>query len=287
MFLMREVASAEYSSNTVEATVETWGKGKAGVLARREDAHFHPPKVADSAPASAPTASAMSLEIVGPERLSVSRSVTVAAKGIQKLESSPVIGGKLEGCLGASVGALLAKVVGDCGDGVSGVFEAEDGAKTDPIEMSELVQGTIIHSDASGGALTQKQGGPLRVSFPEGVAVQESMCGTAKPVNIKFAVRLTLSSHFELKDARLARQLCAAAPRFILGLAACPEGPWLAKQPNPAAARRSKRPTSSRGAALPAPDGGPSVRGVPTERRRWRPGAPPRLTRPRRAVGHQ
>ena len=45
----------------------------------------------------------MSLEIVGPERLSVSRSVTVTAKGIQKLESSPVVGGKLEGCLGGSI----------------------------------------------------------------------------------------------------------------------------------------------------------------------------------------
>ena len=158
----------------------------------------------------------MSLEIVGPERFFVSRSITVAAK----LESSPVVGGKLEGFLGASISALLARVVGDCGDGVSGVFEAEDGAKTDPIEMSELVQGTIIHSDSSGGPLLQKQGGPLRVSFPEGVAVQESMCGTAKPINLKFAVRLTLSSHFELKDARLARQLSAAAPRFILSLAA-------------------------------------------------------------------
>ena len=160
----------------------------------------------------------MSLEIVGPERLSVSRSVTVAAKGIQKLESSPVVGGKLEGCLGASISALLARVVGDCGDGVSGVFEAEDGAKTDPIEMSELMQGIIIHSDASGGLLSQKQGGPLRVTFPKGAAIQDSICGTAKPVNLKFAVRLTLSSHFELKDARLARQLSAAAPKFILGL---------------------------------------------------------------------
>jgi hypothetical protein len=45
----------------------------------------------------------MSLEIVGPERLSVSRSVTVTAKGIQKLESSPIVGGKLEGCLGGSI----------------------------------------------------------------------------------------------------------------------------------------------------------------------------------------
>ena len=67
----------------------------------------------------------MSLEVVGPERLSVSRSVTVTAKGIQKLESSPVVGGKLEGCLGASISALLARVVGECGAGVSGVFELE------------------------------------------------------------------------------------------------------------------------------------------------------------------
>ena len=71
---------------------------------------FYPPSVVGAN-------ALMSLEIVGPERLSVSRSVTVAAKGIQKLESSPVVGGKLEGCLGASISALLARVVGDCGDG--------------------------------------------------------------------------------------------------------------------------------------------------------------------------
>ena len=63
----------------------------------------------------ASVAARMSLEIVGPERLSVSRSVTVAAKGIQKLESGPVVGGKLEGCLGASISALLARVVAAAG----------------------------------------------------------------------------------------------------------------------------------------------------------------------------
>ena len=76
---------------------------------------FHPSKSV----VGASVAARMSLEIVGPERLSVSRSVTVAAKGIQKLESAPVVGGKLEGCLGASISALLARVVGDCGDGAA------------------------------------------------------------------------------------------------------------------------------------------------------------------------
>ena len=33
--------------------------------------------------------------------------------------------------------------------GVSGVFEAADGAKTAPIEMAELMQGTIVHSKPS------------------------------------------------------------------------------------------------------------------------------------------
>ena len=47
--------------------------------------------------------------------------------------------------------------------GVSGVFEAEDGATTDPIGMSELVQGTLLHTDATGAPLSQKQGGPLRM----------------------------------------------------------------------------------------------------------------------------
>jgi len=136
------------------------------------------------------SSSSSSLEIVGPVR----RNVAVAAKAIQTLESSRVAGGKLDGCLGAPISALLATALGGCGDGVSGVFEAEDGARSDPIEMSELVQGTIVHSDASGGPLSQEQGGPLRVTFPEGVAVQDSMCGTAKPVNLKFVVKLTLSS---------------------------------------------------------------------------------------------
>ena len=48
--------------------------------------------------------------------------------------------------------------------------------------------------------------------------MQASVCGTPKPINLKGAVRLTLSSHFELKDARLARQLSATAPKAILDL---------------------------------------------------------------------
>ena len=133
----------------------------------------------------------MSLEVVGPERLSVSRSVTVTAKGIQKLESSPVVGGKLEGCLGASISALLARVVGECGSGVSGVFEAEDGAKTEPIEMCELVQGTIVHSDPSGGPLPHKQGGPLRVTWVR-VRVRLTLTLTLT-VTVTVTVTLTLA----------------------------------------------------------------------------------------------
>ena len=162
----------------------------------------------------------MSLEIVGPERLSVSRSITVPAKGLQKNlpQVSTPVGGKLAGCVGASVGALLAKCVGECGGGVSGVFTAEDGVSTEPIAMDELVQGVILHSaDAAGAPLPDKMGGPLRVCFPEGVAVQASPCGTGtKPVNLKSIVKLTLSSQFELKDATLARELSRAAPNFIL-----------------------------------------------------------------------
>ena len=88
------------------------------------------------------SSSSSSLEIVGPVR----RNVAVAAKAIQTLESSRVEGGKLDGCLGAPISALLATALGGCGDGVSGVFEAEDGARSDPIEMSELVQGSLSPS---------------------------------------------------------------------------------------------------------------------------------------------
>ena len=42
--------------------------------------------------------------INGFKRLSVSRSTTVSAKGLQKLESTPAGEGKLAGCVGASVG---------------------------------------------------------------------------------------------------------------------------------------------------------------------------------------
>lgn len=162
----------------------------------------------------------MSLEIVGPERLSVSRSISVTAKGLKTLEVTPTpVGGKLAGCVGASVGALLAKVVGECGDGVSGIFEAADGASTDPIAMHELVQGVVLHSDSSGAALPEKMGGPLRVVFPEGVAVQDSVCKTKQSsINLKMAVKLTLSSQFELKDAKLAQELSRIAPKAILEL---------------------------------------------------------------------
>ena len=162
----------------------------------------------------------MSLEIVGPERLSVSRSISVSAKGLKTLESAPTpVSGKLAGCVGASVGALLAKVVGECGDGVSGIFEAADGASTNPIAMHELVQGVVLHSDPSGAALPEKLGGPLRVVFPEGVAVQDSVCKTKQSsINLKMAVKLTLSSQFELKDAKLAQELSGIAPKAILEL---------------------------------------------------------------------
>ena len=116
------------------------------------------------------------------------------------------------GTPGGSISALLERVVGECGAGVSGVFEAEDGARTEPIQMSELVQGTIVHSDPSGGPLPHKQGGPLRVTFPEGVAVQASVCGTLTPtptltITITLALTLTLTP-----TLTLTRRACAARP---------------------------------------------------------------------------
>ena len=160
------------------------------------------------------------MEISGPDRASVTSSMTVSVKGMSKLESAALseadVGAKLAGCKAIGIGTLLGRVRPSMGNGISGVFVASDGISTEPIAYEDLTQGWIIHSDASGGELTQ--GGPLRVVFPTGVAVQSSICGNPKPVNLKGVVRLELASTFELKSAKLAEALAMSAPRLIAEL---------------------------------------------------------------------
>ena len=165
------------------------------------------------------------MEILGPDRASVSSSLNVSVKGLVKVESlildDALVGSKLSGAKGISVGTLLGRVRPQMGNGVCGMFVASDGIATDPIAYNELVKGYIVHSDASGSELPGSLGGPLRVIFPSGCAVQNSVCGTPKPVNLKGVIRLTLSSKFELKDATSSKALAEGAPRLIALLEEC------------------------------------------------------------------
>ena len=96
-------------------------------------------------------------------------------------------GSKLAGHIGFSVHTLAGNFK-NC----SGVFTASDGMVTEPIQHSELIQGVIIHSTP--GAEMLPRGGPLRVWFPKGVAVQKSPCGSGdKPVEMKFLRTLELT----------------------------------------------------------------------------------------------
>lgn len=97
--------------------------------------------------------------------------------------------GKLAGCVGISVQGLLQRAGAPVGC-PSGIFTAADGLATEPIAIDELTEGLLLHSDSAGDALPQ--GGPLRIWYPEGMAVQKSMCGSTGPVNVKGVVRLTL-----------------------------------------------------------------------------------------------
>lgn len=162
------------------------------------------------------------MEITGPDRLSVASSITVAGKGLAKVQSEiiadAVVGSKLHGCKGTSIGAIMSRLRPNLGNGVSGVFTASDGVQTDPIELDQLVKGYILHTDASGAELPTSLGGPLRVIFPTGIAIQDSVCGTPKPVNVKGVIRLELHSEYELQELKVSQDICAQAPQMILTL---------------------------------------------------------------------
>jgi hypothetical protein len=167
-----------------------------------------------------PLGETCAMEIVPPERLAVSGSISVGAKGIRGLEATPIVEGKLAGCKGCSVGSLLSRVTRVRGDpGISGIFVGADGFKTEPIAMEELVQGLIVHSDSAGDELPAKLGGPLRVVFPDGIKSQTcKVDGQPMAVNVKGCARLVLSSSFEATDASLTHELNELGPRIMLEL---------------------------------------------------------------------
>jgi hypothetical protein len=164
------------------------------------------------------------MEIAGPDRLNVSSTISVTTKGLVKAESVPLPpevlsnNSKLAGCKAISLKALLARTRPNLGNGVSGVLTAADGVSTDPIIFSELIQGYLVHSDATGAELPSALGGPIRAVFPDGVAIQSAVCGTPKPVSLKSLAMLTLHSEYELRELAAARELTRDGPRLVAEL---------------------------------------------------------------------
>ena len=113
---------------------------------------------------------------------------------IKRLPALPVPSGAKQGCLGASVPAVLAacplNVVKASAVCAEGVFKAADGVATAPISRADLMKGFLVHSDEDGKPIAT--GGPLRLAFPENVAVQSAICGTPKPPDLKNCVSLEL-----------------------------------------------------------------------------------------------
>lgn len=103
--------------------------------------------------------------------------------------------GKLAGCLGWPVSSLLNVAADSLGEPLDpatvGIFTASDGLETEPISLSDLMCGIIIHSNPDGSPLIA--GGPMRLWFPSGKAIQHNKCGTDGPANLKGVIRLSLS----------------------------------------------------------------------------------------------
>jgi len=72
----------------------------------------------------------------------------------------------------------------------AGVFTAADRVSTKPIARADLLQGLLLVGEDNGAPL--KAGGPLRLCFPEGVALSQGPCGKEKEADLKNVVRLEL-----------------------------------------------------------------------------------------------
>ena len=136
-----------------------------------------------------------------------SKSVQLDLATLRELEpvDTSQITSRLAGCTGATIASVLGRAVpGYARSIASGDFVASDGVQTDPIPLADLVQGVLVHSQAGRPSspaadesavtneLPPKLGGPLRVVYPDGCAIQSAVCGTPKPVNLKGVVKLQL-----------------------------------------------------------------------------------------------
>lgn len=114
-----------------------------------------------------------------------------AADDSRKLSSDD----KLVGYTGWPIDRLLAVIEESMGGAIEsssvGVFTAVDGAKTLPISIADLKKGVLLHTNDKGEAL--RSGGPIRLWFPSGEALQVGVCGKLQSPNLKGVVRFELS----------------------------------------------------------------------------------------------
>ena len=171
-----------------------------------------------TSPSRYQTASDVSLVIDGPSTPTKHRNFQLSVSGLRRLEKTLVSDpdhAKLAGCAAVVIGTVLEKFVGvDNLPALVGVLHASDGVATNPIHIDELCKGLLIRTDYSGEALPASQGGPLRIIFPKGIAVQSSVCGTPKPINLKDVVKISLSHAYTIEDVELEKSLRASSARI-------------------------------------------------------------------------
>ena len=122
-------------------------------------------------------------------------SVQLTLTSITALETADVTDGKLAGFLGCNLSSVVdaARAAGLVfNNTVGGKFVASDGVESGIVASAELGVGVVVYADADGAPLAT--GGPLRLVYPEGVAVQASVCGkNPGPLQLKMLVRLELA----------------------------------------------------------------------------------------------
>jgi hypothetical protein len=114
---------------------------------------------------------------------------TLSYKALQAMPQSTVLDDYSKG---VTVADVLQAVIGLEAEGATGVFYSADGVKSQPIPAAELGDGVLVHTGPSGGPV---RGGPIRVRYPPGKAVQPSPCGKETvPLALKCVVKLCVSA---------------------------------------------------------------------------------------------
>ena len=105
------------------------------------------------------------------------------------LLESPPFPVELKGCSGASVHHLLGKATAGFG-----VISGDE--ETEKIDYADLAKGVLVHSGPGGRQpLEADMGGPLRIVFPAGVALQaDEEGGTASPADVRDVRLLSLTT---------------------------------------------------------------------------------------------